>query len=146
MLSNFIYQFYFKRFPSCQSLNDFNRVFSSGKMTWIYFSVSLTFELYYITGQWCEFKKMLRNASIYFFGIFVVFHHITIIFISFSNVHNRILTNHKCKLVVSNCQQKCNYHMKLRRHKSTWPGYKGTFSNLNLGSFLTFCMTFFNLS
>ena len=73
---------------------------------------------------------------------FVVLHHITIIFISLSNVHNRILTNYKRELVVCNCQQKCIYHMELRRHKITWPGYKGTFSNLNLGSFLSFCMTF----
>ena len=26
------------------------------------------------------------------------------------------------------------YHMELRRHKIIWPGYEGTFSNLNLGS------------
>ena len=40
------------------------------------FSVSLKFVGYYITGQWGEFiKKMLLIAFIYFFGIYVVFHH-----------------------------------------------------------------------
>ena len=33
--------------------------------------------------------------------------------------------------------------MELRRHKIIWPGYEGTFSNLNLGYFFGFCMTFF---
>ena len=93
-------------------------------------------------GSVVRVHKKCYVMLLYIFWHFCCFpsyyHHFHIL----SNIHNRILTNHKCKLVVSNCQQKCNYHMKLRRHKSTWPGYKGTFSNLNLGSFLTFCITF----
>ena len=58
------------------------------------------------------FKKMLVDAFIYFFWHFVVvFYHkicVFIIFISFfdeiSNFHNRILTNQKRELAVSNCQ------------------------------------------
>ena len=149
MLTNFIYQFFFKRFPSCQSLNDFNRVFSSGKITWINFSVSLTFEVYYITGESGEFIKKCYVMLLYTFLTFLLFSIILLWFsylYQMSTTDNRILTNHKRELVFSYCQQIFIYHMKLRRHKTTWPGYKGTFSNLNLGSFLSFCMTFFNLS
>ena len=64
---------------------------------------------------WLVHKKMLFNTFMYFFGIFFfVFHHkicVFIIFISFSdkvsNFRNRILTNQKRELVVSNCQLNC---------------------------------------
>ena len=84
------------------------------------------------------------------FFLFFIINFVFIILISFfdevSNVRNRILTNQIRELVVSNCQRNCINHMELRRHKITWPGYKGTFSNLNLVSFFGFRMTFFNLS
>ena len=80
------------------------------------FSVSLKFEACYITGQWGEFRE--KNAAtclqILFWYFFIVFLHkicVFVIFISFfdkvSNFRNRILTNQKRKLVVSNCQQNC---------------------------------------
>ena len=89
------------------------------------FSVSLKFGTCYITDQCGEFtKKMLLNAFMYFFGIFfVVFHPkicVFIIFISFSdkvsNFRNRILTNQKRELVISNCQR--NYMVKYIHKKA----------------------------
>ena len=84
-------------------------------------SVSLKFRACYITGQWGEFR--VKNATIclhiLFWYFFVVFHHkicVFIIFISFfdkvSNFCNRILTNQKRELVVSNCRRNCmlQYH------------------------------------
>ena len=59
--------------------------------------------------------KMLLNTFMYFFRhFFGAFHHkicVFVIFISFSDkvshFHNRILTNQKLELMVSNCQQNC---------------------------------------
>ena len=81
---------------------------------------------------------MLVNGFTYFSGIFVVvFHHkifVFIIFISFfdeiSNFPNRVLTDQKNELLVSNCQwncmkkhskfnelgKKCSYFIKLFDH------------------------------
>ena len=66
-----------------------------------------------MTDQWGYFKiKTLLYILIYFFGIFLLFFYhkncVFIIFISFlmeSNFSNRILTNQKHELVVSNCQR-----------------------------------------
>ena len=80
------------------------------------FSISLKFGACFITGQWGKFR--VKNATIclhiLFWYFFVVFHHkicVFIIFISFfdkvSNFRNRISTNQKRELVVSNCQQNC---------------------------------------
>ena len=59
-------------------------------------------------------EKMLLNAFIFIFGLFFVFLHkipVFIIFISFfeetSNFRNRILTNQKYELLVSNFQRNC---------------------------------------
>ena len=91
------------------------------------FSVSLKFGACYITGHWGEFR--VKNATIclhiLFWYFFVVFHHkicVFIIFISFfdkvSNFRNRILTNQKRELMVSNCQRNCMFEkQKLER---TW--------------------------
>ena len=59
---------------------------------------------------------MLLNAFIYFFGNFFFFFIIKFVFLSFwilffdevSNLRNRILTNQKRELAVSNCQWNCN--------------------------------------
>ena len=75
-------------------------------------SVSLKFGAYNITGQWEEFiKNCYLMLSCAFLAFFVVFHYkicVFIIFISFfdevSNFRNRILTNQKRELAVSNCQ------------------------------------------
>ena len=83
------------------------------------FSICLKFGAYYVTGQWGEFKiKMLLNAFIYISGIFLFFI-IKFVFLSFSflffdelsNFRNRILTNQKYVLVVSNCQWNCMLHL-----------------------------------
>ena len=74
---------------------------------------------------------MLVNAFMYFYVIFVVvvavvviFYHkvfVFIIFISFSdkvsNFRNRILTNQKRELVVSNCQRNCILRKSLEQGK-----------------------------
>ena len=59
-------------------------------------------------------KKMLINASRYFFGIFCCFsswnmwfYHFHFFFFEVWNFCNRILTNQKHELVVSNCQWNC---------------------------------------
>ena len=75
-----------------------------------------------MTDQWGYFKiKTLLYILIYFFGIFLLFFYhkncVFIIFISFlmeSNFRNRILTNQKHELVVSNCQQNCMKKLKYR--------------------------------
>ena len=79
------------------------------------FSVCLKFGAYYITAQWDEFiKKMLLNTVIHFLGFFLlffimkfVFYHFISFFDEVSNFCNRILTNQKHELVVSNCQRNC---------------------------------------
>ena len=66
-----------------------------------------------MTDQWEYFKiKTLLYILIYFFGIFLLFFIIKIVFLSFSflflmesNFRNRILTNQKHELVVSNWQR-----------------------------------------
>ena len=75
-----------------------------------------------MTDQWGYFKiKTLLYILIYFFGIFLLFFYhkncVFIIFISFfmeSNFRNRILTNQKHELVVSNCQRNCMKKLKYR--------------------------------
>ena len=85
------------------------RVCSFDKMTPIHF-LRLEFRSHYITGQWSELIKTCY-LMLFKFALFFVLHHkicVFIIFISFfdelSNFCNRILTNQKRKLVVSNCQ------------------------------------------
>ena len=85
---------------------------SQNEITIIY-SVSLKVGAFYITDQWGEFiRKMLLNAFIYFFLVFfVVFHYKICVFIYFFDevldFRNRILTNQKHVLVVSNWQRNC---------------------------------------
>ena len=59
-------------------------------------------------------KKMLLNAFMYFFSIFLLFFIIKFVFLSFSdeisNLCNRILSNQKRELVVSN-QRNCVYSL-----------------------------------
>ena len=102
------------------------RILEIRKLEWVrltrwhqyIFSSSLLFGAYYITGQRGVYIKSMHNAFIYFFDIYIffvclfAFHNKTfvfIIFISFfgevSNFGNRILTNQKCELVVSNCHR-----------------------------------------
>ena len=101
------------------------RLCLSDKMIPIYFSVSVKFGPYYITGQWGEFiKKMLLNAFIYFFGFFffffLLFFIIKFVFLSFSflffdevsNFRNRILANQKHESAATHCQRNCMKHMK----------------------------------
>ena len=91
------------------------------------FSVSLKSGAYYISGQWGEFIKicylMLSYTLLAFFSFFsfsfvfvclFVFRHkicVFIIFISYFdelwNFRNRMLTNQKHELVVSQCQRNC---------------------------------------
>ena len=91
------------------------------------FSVSLKSGAYYISGQWGEFIKicylMLSYTLLTFFSFFsfsfifvclFVFRHkicVFIIFISYFdelwNFRNRMLTNQKHELVVSQCQRNC---------------------------------------
>ena len=76
------------------------------------FSISLKSGAYYITGQWGEFiQKCYLMLS---YTVLVVFQHeicVFMIFISFfdevSHSRNRISTNQKYELVVSNCQWNC---------------------------------------
>ena len=72
--------------------------------------------LHYITDQWGEFKlNTLLYVFIYFFSTFLLFFIINFLVLSFSflffdevsNFRNRILTNQKHELVVSNCQWNC---------------------------------------
>ena len=54
-------------------------------------------------------KRMLLNALLYFFGVFLLFFIIKFVFLScfyhaVPNFRNRILTNQNRELVVSNCQ------------------------------------------
>ena len=89
---------------------------SSEKMTPIYFlRLSKVLSMLHHGSVWRVHKKtLLKNFYVLFWHIFVVFHHkicAFIIFISFSdevsNFRNRILTNQKRELVVSNCQRNC---------------------------------------
>ena len=72
---------------------------------------------------------MLLNAFIYFFVIFVVAFHqkicVFIILISFfdgvSNLRNRILTNQKRELVVSNFQWNCMYKIQSSNLNLNYP-------------------------
>ena len=82
------------------------------------FSVSLKFGTCYISGQCGQFIK-----NVTFLHFVVGFHHkicVFTIFISFSekvpNFHNRILTNQKRELVISNCQR--NYMVKYIHKKA----------------------------
>ena len=81
-----------------------------------YFFVSLKFGACYITRQWEEFKiKTQLYIFIYLFGFFFI---IKFVFMTFfyevSNFRNRILTNQKHELVVSNCQRNCMKKLKYR--------------------------------
>ena len=82
------------------------------------FSVSLNFEAYQITGQWGEFR--VKNAALCLhilflaFVVVVVFLQTTCIFIiiiyifdKVSNFRNRILTNQKSQLVITNWRWNC---------------------------------------
>ena len=70
--------------------------------------------LHYGSVKWVQTKYSTLCFHLLFWHDFVVFHHkfcVFIILISFydnvSNFRNRILTNQKHKLVVSNCQWNC---------------------------------------
>ena len=78
------------------------------------FSVSLKSGAYYITGQWGKFIKKCYLILLYtFLAFFFFFYQKICVFIIFifldevSNFRNRILTNQKRGLVVSNCQWNC---------------------------------------
>ena len=75
---------------------------SSDKMIPIYF---LEFGAYYITDHLGKLIiKIILNAFIYFFHIIFIY-----FFDEVSNFCNRILSNQKHELMVSNCQWNCMY-------------------------------------
>ena len=91
------------------------RVCSSDKMTQIHFlRLSKVWSMLRHGSLWLVYKKMLINSFMYFFGIFLLFLITKFVFLSFSflsdkvsNFWNRILTNRKRELVVSNYQRNC---------------------------------------
>ena len=79
------------------------------------FSVSLKFGAYYITDQ---LREVIKNVTCFFFIIKFVFLSFSFHFFDeVSNFRNRILTNQKRELMVSNCQWNCMAGRFPKEHK-----------------------------
>ena len=120
-------EFWRTYFMAASIISKYLRVCLFDKMSPIYFlCLSKVWSILHHGSVWQVRKKMLLNAFKYFFGCLLLFFIIKfvffIIFISFSdkvsNYRNRILTNQKRELVVSNCQWNCLLRNQLKFHNS----------------------------